>query len=327
MSKKMIKGIVPLMILVALSVVSSGNSVAAEKYPSRPVEMICGYPPGGAMDLTMRTWSKYLEKYLGVTIVPVNKPGAGAIVACTYVANAKPDGYTLGCVGDHLVQQILSGRSEYKYEDFHYICLVDAMANTMAVPFDSPWKTMQEFVDYAHKNPGTKCAHPGLGSAAHLRMENINQIANLKLTAVAMNGDAEVIPALLGKHVPIGVTGGAAGKAQANAGKLRILMSFDPPAEFGLDPNLPDLQAVFGKNTPDVPVRQYLVVPAKTPEDIALMLERAMEKVTKDPDFIKDMNKASMGVQFIAGPALMKANAEHNAKLEAIMKSLGLTKK
>lgn len=327
MTTKIIKGIVSLIILLALIVVSSGNLVAAEKYPSGPVEMICGYPPGGAMDLTMRTWSKYLEKYLGVTIVPVNKPGAGAIVACTYVANAKPDGYTLGCVGDHLVMQILSGRATYKYEDFRYVCLVDAMANAVAVPFDSPWKTMQEFVDYAKKNPGTKCAHPGIGSSAHLRFENINKIANLKLTPVAMNGDAEVIPALLGKHVPIGVTGGAAGKAQAAAGKLRILMSFDPPAEFGFDPNLPDLQTVFGKGTPDVPVRQYLVVPAKTREDIVSVLERAMEKVTKDPEFIKDMNKASMGVQFIAGPALMKANAEHNARIESIMKSLGLAKK
>ena len=174
MTEKIFKGALSLIILLTNIVFSSTNLIAAEKYPSRPVEIVAGYPPGGAMDLTMRTWSKYMEKYLGTTLVPINKPGSGAIIACTYVANAAPDGYTLGCVGDHLMQQIYNGRAKYKYEDFRWIALVDCMANVLGVSADAPWKTMNEFIDYVKKNPGVKCAHPGLGSAAYIRLENMN---------------------------------------------------------------------------------------------------------------------------------------------------------
>ena len=328
MKKKIFSILMAMIVSLTLVFICSNSSWAAEKiYPSHPVEMICGYPPGGAMDLTMRTWSKYLEKYLGVPVVPVNKPGAGAIIACTYVANSKPDGYTLGCVGDHLVINIFSGKATYSLQDFRYVCLTNLMANALGVAIDSQWKTIQEFIDYAKKNPGVKCAHPGIGSSAHLRMENLNKFANLKMVGVPLQGDAEVIPAVLGKHLPIGVFGGAAAKAQADAGKIRILMSFDPPAEFGLDPKIQDLQTVFGKNMPDVDVAQYLVVPRKTPDDIVQVLTQAMEKVTKDREFIKELNSGCMGVKFVDGGTLIqKILPEKNSRLQAIMKEAGLAK-
>jgi tripartite-type tricarboxylate transporter receptor subunit TctC len=158
-------------------------------------------------------------------------------------------------------------------------------------------------------------------------VENLNKFANLKLIAVPLNGDAEVIPAVLGKHLPIGSFGAAAAKAQADAGKLRILMSFDPPAEIGLDPKIPDLQTVFGKNVPDVDIGSYLVVPRKTPDDIVKLLERTMENITKDPEFIKEFRANNMKVKFVDGATLMqKVLPEKNARIEAIMKETGQAK-
>ena len=141
------------------------------------------------------------------------------------------------------------------------------------------------------------------------------------MVPVPLNGDAEIIPAVLGKHLPIGSFGAAAAKAQADAGKLRILMSFDPPGEIGLDPKIPDLQTVFGKNVPDVDIGSYLVVPRKTPDDIVKVLEQAMGQITKDPEFIKEFNGKNMKVKFVDGTTLMqRVLPEKNARIEAIMK-------
>jgi tripartite-type tricarboxylate transporter receptor subunit TctC len=328
MRKETVASLAGITLLLTLALcLASVSSAAEKKYPSRPIEIVCGYPPGGAMDLTMRIWGKYLEKRLGVPVVPVNKPGAGAILGCTYIANAQPDGYTLGSVGDHLVINIISGRAKYSLEDFRYVCLATYIANVLAVPVDSQWKTIQDFIDYAKKNPGVKYGHPGIGSSNHIRMENFNKFANLKLVPVPLNGDAEIIPAVLGKHLPIGSFGAAAAKAQADAGKLRILMSFDPPAEIGLDPKVPDLHTVFGKNVPDVDIGSYLVVPRKTPDDIVKLLERTMENITKDPEFIKEFRANNMKVKFVDGTTLMqKVLPEKNARIEAIMKETGQAK-
>jgi len=328
MKKILMSGLIGMMVVSVVFQSVTYSALAAEKkYPSRPIEIVCGYPPGGAMDTTMRLWAKYLEKYLGVPIVPVNKPGAGAIIACTYIANAQPDGYTLGSVGDHLIINIISGRAKYSLEDFQYVCLATYIANTVAVVADAPWKTMQEFAEYARKNPGVKYGHPGIGSSAHIRTENLNKHANLRMVSVPLNGDAELVPALLGKHIPIATLSAAAAKAQADAGKVQILMSFDSPKEIGLDPKIPDLQAVFGKSVPDVDIGSYLVVPRKTPEDVVKTLERTMEQITNDPEFRSDFRKVFMKVQFVDGATVMqKLIPEKMSRIQAIAKEAGLAK-
>jgi tripartite-type tricarboxylate transporter receptor subunit TctC len=329
MKKRIVISVLGMALVLNLFLTFSDCSWAAEKrYPSRPIEIIVGYPAGGAMDLTMRLWAKYLEKYLGVPLAPVNKPGAGAIVACTYVANAQPDGYTIGALGDHCTINVVSGRAKYTLEDFRYIAGATNICNVLGVTMDSQWKNMQEFIDYARKHPGVKCAFPGIGSSAQIRMEALNRFANLKLVGVPLNGDAEVVPAVLGKHVPVGVFGAAAFKAQMEAGKVRALMSFDPPSEMGLDPKIPDIRDVFGKDVPDVDIGSYLMVPRKTPDDIARVLEQAMEKVTKDPGFIKEVQASTMLVRFIDGKTLTeKVLPVKNGRIEAVMKETGLAAK
>jgi len=328
MGKKIAGSLWVVTVSLTLILISSDIAWAAEKkYPSRPIEIIVGYPPGGAMDLTMRIWAKYLEKYLGVPLVPVNKPGAGAIIACTYVAGAQPDGYTIGALGDHCAINVVAGRAKYKLEDFRYVAGATNICNVLGVPADSQWKTMQEFIDYAKKHPGVKYGHPGIGSSAQIRAESLNKFAELRMVQVPYNGDAELVPAVLGKHVPIGVFGAAAAKAQLDAGKIRALMSFDPPGEIGLDPKIPDLQTVFGKNVPDVDIGSYLMIPRKTPEDIVKTLERAMEQSTKDPEFIKEVRASNMQVKFIDGKTLTeKVLPEKNARIETVMKETGLAK-
>ncbi|MBI5440301.1 MAG: tripartite tricarboxylate transporter substrate binding protein [Deltaproteobacteria bacterium] len=278
---------------------------AAEKFPSRPIELVCGFAPGGAADMTGRLWARILEKYLGVPVIPVNKPGAGGALAFTHVANARPDGYTLLNTADWVVP-VLMGTAGYKAEDLVVVAQVQTIGNTLCVPADAPWKTFQEFVDYAKKNPGVKYANQGAAAMITVRMENLNRRAGLKLIGVPLKGDGEILPALLGKHVPIATLSVGAAKPQIEAGKLRALFSFDPPADFGLDPSLPDFDSFMGKNIPDIEIATYIAAPKNTPKEILQVLESAIQKASKDPELIAEAKKIYFRPAFVPGKTVME---------------------
>jgi len=300
---------------------------AEEKYPSRSIELMTPDPPGAYSDLINRVLAKKLEKYLGVLVIPINKPGGGDLVAATALANAAPDGYTLGLLADGpLVYSHMLGRASFSKED---ICPIGQLICTtiiMQVGADSPWKTFQEFMDYAHKNPGLTYGHMGIGSATWARAEYLNKIGNLKLRGVPFSGTNEVITALLGKHVNAGFGNYVQAKQQADGGKTRILFSFTPPGQ-GPDPTLPTIPSVFGKDVPDIPPpSNHLAAPGKTPEEIIKILWGALEKVSKDPEFLSDMKKLYANVCLLDSKATKVRHEEKALQLTPIFQRAGLMK-
>jgi len=326
MEKRILRLLFIVTILVTIGFISLSRSWAAEKYPSRPITLVCGYAVGGQADLTNRLIARFLEKYLGGTVVPESKPGAGGAIAATFVANSRPDGYTILSSGDAFGINFLLGQANYKIEDFRIFAEVFVVDAVLAVSTDSPWKTFQEFIDYAKKNPGVRYAHPGIGSTPWLAMEDLNKDANLKLVGVPFKGDAESVPAVVAKHVPIGIHGAFAAKTQADAGKMRILLSLEPSAEVGLDPAIPDFNSVYGKKA-GVDISTYILVPAKTPNDIVQVLERAAEKMTKDPEYILELKRAFYKPGFLDGNTLMqKKFPEKMARIKMLLKEAGMVK-
>jgi tripartite-type tricarboxylate transporter receptor subunit TctC len=321
-------GVLVSVVAICLSIVVFAQSGwAAEKYPKRAVEIVCAFQPGGAADITNRTFAKYLEKYLGVSFMPQNKPGAGGVIGVTYLVKGPADGYRIANFSDHMLTAIVLGNATYTLDDLRIVAMVTLIANTVNVRADAPWKTYQEFVDYAKKNPGLKYGHQGLGSSAHLRMENLNKVAQLKMTGVPFKGDGETVPALLGKHVPVAVISASAAKPQADAGKLRILFSFEPPADVGLPGSIPYFAGVYGKNTPDIDIPTYIVVPKKTPEYVVETLKKAAEKMAKDPEFIKENQKLFMRVKYVDGDTVMKQFIPGKMeRLKALYKEVGMLK-
>ena len=299
---------------------------AAEKYPSRPIEIVTTFPPGGISEMTVRTWAKYMEKELGVPWVLLPKPGGGNVIGYTYAANARPDGYTLLNSGD-FIGPILDGTATYKLEDLWVIAQVTLNGAVIAVNADAPWKTFQEFMDYARKNPGVKWGHQGVGTMVYFRMENLNRQANLKLTAVPLKGDPEIITNLIGNHIQVGTLAAGTARPQAEGGKLRILFSFDSPKEFGLDPKIPDFAAVFGNKFPDIQIPVYLVAPSKTPKDIIQILENGLAKISKIPEFQEDVRKINTMPSFVPGKKINEELIPQKMKLmKDIMKDITPTK-
>jgi len=315
-------------ILACFVCLVSTNSWSADRYPSRSIELVCGSTAGGATDIANRLLAKYFEKYLKVPLVPVNKPGPSQMMMASYVATAKPDGYTIGFGSNAIVTADVTGQaSGYKMEDIRPVCMIATANTTIAVPADSPWKTWQEFVDFAKKNPGTKYGHHGVGSGPHYRMEVLNKHNNLGLQGVPFKGEGELLPMLLGKHVPIAPLSPTVAKEQAAAGKLRILFSFEDPALDGLDKKIPSLDTFYGANTPDIDTTIFVWINRKTPEDIVQTIDQALAKIVSDPDYLNEMKKINQPVTYVDSKAVEKNLARQMIKYKQALDYLGLIKK
>jgi len=326
MKKRVIEACFGIIVLLICVSILSERSWSAEKYPTRPVELVCGFPAGGQADLINRLWAKFLEKYLNNTVVSVNKPGAGGAVATIFVAGSRPDGYTILNAGDSLGISTLIGEAKYKLEDVRIVAQVQLVDAVIAVSPEMQWKTFQEFMDYAKKNPGVRYAHPGIGTSPWILMEDLNKYAGLKLIGVPFNGDAESIPAVIGKHVPVGIFGAFGAKTQADNEKLRILFSFEPSGEVGLDPKIPSFKSVFGKEL-NIDMSAFLAVPAKTPDEIVQILEGAIQKMTSDPDFNAELKKFCYKPGFVEGKTFTeKKYPQKMSKIKILLHEAGVIK-
>jgi len=328
MKRKIFRELFWVCILITLISINTSSWAAEEKYPSGPIDIFCGYVPGGPNDLLTRALAKGFEKFLGVPVVPGNKPGGGGIVATAALANSRPDGSTLAVLVDSsMLTAIALGQATYTLEDLRVVGQSAIFFNTLTTSADSEWKTFQQFLDYTKKNPGVKYGHPGLGSTIYLRTENFNKYANMGMVGVPFKGDTEIVAAVLGKHVPVGVSTLTNFKPHVDAGKLRILMCFEPPTLMGLDPNIPTVESIFGKDLGDIDVPISVVAPAKTPEEIIKILERTLEKVVKDPEFVSTVKRIYLVPSFVDGKTVMeKQLPDKMTKIKAILKQVGRIK-
>lgn len=331
MKKRIFRGLLCLGVIFAVVCIFSNDAwVAENKYPSKTIEMLISFPPGGVVDLQTRLLAKHFEKELGVTVVPVNKPGGGGSLGAGIMASRSPDGHTMSImIQSSIIMPVLLKQADFSIQDFRAIGRV---ADTAPVVFvvhpDSPWKTFQDFVEYAKKNPGVKCGHPPTTTAAALKMNYVNKLADLKLVGVPFKTDPDLNVAIMGKHIPIAMSGVATLKGVLEAGKVRVLFSFSPPAEIvalNVDPTTPDFQSFFGR-APQFDLPFYLWVHSKTPNAIIEMLKRTLEKVVKDPEFVRDMGKIGYRAHYVDGDVAMEEMPNTTEFVKDILKELQMFK-
>ena len=290
-------------VLVSISVLlfvlefQSNEVLGQAGYPSKPIELVGTDRPGAQPDVAQRMLAEFLKQRLGQPVIVVSKPGAGGMLGTNYLAKAIPDGYTITSIGDaQTITAFLLHKPPYKLDELRGVCLWGYHNNVMAVPADSPWKTMKEFIEYAKKNPGVKYCHPGKGYSPWVQVQFLAAQAGIQIEGVPFNADA-LASAIMGKQVPIGICGYTSASPQAEAGKLRMLMTFTPGGIEG-EPNLPTLKEVLGKDVMIYPPVMAIFVPAKTPESVVQTLRKAVKEITSDPTFLSKMKELGVGVKF-----------------------------
>jgi len=206
------------------------RALAQGSFPTKPLTIWVGFPPGGSTDVITRVLAETSEKSFGQKIVVVSKPGAGGTVAASQIAREKPDGYTLVISGDSPITRSphLQNLVYNPLQDFTFIVRVGQWKNVFVVRADSPFKKWEDLVDWAKRNPGQLVhGHPGSGSAAHLAMVQVAKKEGFSYKNVPFLGDTPNINALLGGHVMVASGSSMAGRATCEAKTLRVLIVID----------------------------------------------------------------------------------------------------
>jgi tripartite-type tricarboxylate transporter receptor subunit TctC len=250
----------------ALSAVS--RIARAQTYPTRPVRLIVGAPPGTTTDTVMRLIGHWLAERLGQPFVVENRPGAGSNIAVEVVVRSPPDGYTL------LLVPTSSAINATLYEklNFNFIRDIAPVGSVARVPLimvvnsSFPAKTVPEFIAYSKANPGKiNMASAGNGTAPHVAGELFKMMAGVNMLHVPYRGDAPAVTDLLGGQVQVYFATTAISIEHIKAGKLRPLaVTTATPLEM-----LPEIPTV-GDFLPGYEASVWLGVgaPKNTPAEI-----------------------------------------------------------
>jgi tripartite-type tricarboxylate transporter receptor subunit TctC len=212
---------------LALALLALGAAPArALDYPTRAVRVIVPYPAGGTTDIMARLVANYLSEKLGQTFVIENKPGGGTNIGTQEVINAAPDGYTLLIPSPaNAINATLYKQLPFDYlRDTVPVAGIARVPNVMEVNPEVPVKTVQEFIDYAKKNPGKlNMASSGNGSSIHLSGELFKAMTGVDMVHVPYKGSAPAITDLAGGQVQVMFDNLPSSISFIKAGRLRAL--------------------------------------------------------------------------------------------------------
>jgi tripartite-type tricarboxylate transporter receptor subunit TctC len=293
------------------------TSAFAQNWPTQPIHWIVPYPAGGGTDVVARTIASALEKPLGQTLVVENRPGAATIIGATAVAQAQPNGYTVGTAdsGTLAYNPSLYSKLSYDPAKFTYIGGLAKFPLMLAVNVNSPYKTVADVLAAARATPGKlTAASAGSGSPHHLALELFKQRAGVNLLHVPYKGAAPAIQDLLGGQVDMMFIDLAAGLPNVKAGKLRVLATATPQ-RLQVLPNVPTM-AEQGVADFNAYAWQGLVGPAGLPDAVVKKLGADLQKTLTQPDVARRLE--DMGViPMPMNPAEFKDYAEQERKMWA----------
>lgn len=291
------------------------------EYPTKAVQLISNFPPGGSTDIVARILHKKLSALLGQAVVVINRAGGGGTVGAQAVAVAPADGYTvLISTPTILISPLTVKGLPFSLKDFTPINLSVSMPSVISVKKEAPWKSLEELISDAKKNPGKLTySSPGPGTLAHLAGEIFKMATGTDITHIPMDGAAKAMTAALGGHVSMTfiVYGGL--KNYLDAGSLRALAVMSPHhlEEF------PEVPTTAEKGYPRVVSGAWVgfFAPAKTPPAIVRKLNEAVSESLKDKEIIGLLKKAGYGVDNLGPAEAAKFLAEEEERCLQVIKA------
>src|SRR5256885_10140493 len=262
-------------------------TLALAAYPERPITMLIAYPPGGGTDLVGRALAPFIEKYLGggARIVVVNRAGAGGEVGFAALANAAPDGYSIGFVNTPPLLTIPIERpAQFHWSRYEYIGnIIDDPCN-FSVHAEMAVTNLRELAAYAKSRPGeTTVGTTGIGSDDHIAMLKFERAAGVKMRHIPFKGSADVRAAILGKQIVVAAINiGEALQYQKGGTPLRNLVQMSP-LRTDLAPDLPTAR----EQGYDIEMSSLrgLVAPKGIPPEVRDRLVKAVAQSVADPEF------------------------------------------
>ncbi|MDF1592431.1 MAG: tripartite tricarboxylate transporter substrate binding protein [Desulfobacterales bacterium] len=311
-------------LVAVLSVFAIQNVMAADKYPNRPIELVLPVSAGGGFDLTSRVMISVAKDYFGVPMTVTLKPGAGTVTGTKFVASSKPDGYTLMAGGEHA---IVLGQFEKipvdVLRDLIPVCRISSWPWVLVVageksPKPSPFKTAQEFIEFAKKNPGTTMGNSGALTVANLPALQLEIQGGMSFTNVPYAGGGPLRQACLSGEVPAGI-GPSVWAAQDHGDKLLRALAVTGEERH---PDMPDVPTFreLGYEI-DTMLTFGIFAPKGTSEDKLSLIEGNFGKLVKDKSITRLIAKMGERIswlprkEFAAAMKKTEAAAKEAAKV------------
>lgn len=286
-------------LIAATALVLQAGAVMAQSYPSRPITIVLGFPPGGAIDIIARQIAPKMSADLGQPVVVENKPGAGGVIGMQSVARAEPDGYTafMGTMGNFSITPVLNKDLPYNVQkDFSPITQVASSGFVLYVNTQLPVKNVAELIAYAKANPDKmNFSSSGNGGLPHMAAEMFNSAAGVKMTHVPYKGSAPSIQDLMAGQVQLTFEAVAIGLPHVQAGKLRALATTGSQ-RLSVLPDVP----IVAETIQGFSVTNWfgMAAPANTPADRINRLQKAVADALKQSDVKQKL--AQLGVDPVA---------------------------
>ena len=317
---------------LALDVVAAAAAVvprpaaAQQDYPSRPLKIVLGFPPGGSTDLSARRVAEQLARQMGQPVVVENRPGASGNIGAAYVAKSPPDGYTLlyGTNTTHAMNVSLYPKLEYDpVKDFEPIVLQGKVSNVLSVNPSFEAKTLPEFITLAKAQPGRiNVASNGNSTSTHMALELFKRMAGVQVVHVPYKGSAPALTDVLGGQVPAIMDNLPASLPYIKAGKLRALAVTSRTRL----PQLPDVPTFdeLGLKGYEVAGWGAIWAPAGTPRPIVERLNREINLALKDPKVMAVMYDTASVPQGGTSEQLAQYAREETAKWGELIRSANI---
>jgi tripartite-type tricarboxylate transporter receptor subunit TctC len=306
----------------AMALPAFGQGLA---FPSRPIRLICPWPPGGSTDAVMRAIAESAGKTLGGQFVVDNKPGASGMLGPNELVSAKPDGYTLSQTTIGVVRLPHMQKMQFNpLKDFTYIVCLTGYTFGIVVRADSPIGSIQDLVAYGKANAGKfTFGSPGIGTTPHLAIEEFADKAGVKLLHVPFKGFADGMQALLGGHT-MAHSDSTGWAPHVEAGTARLLATYGAKRTKRW-PNVPTLQELGFDTLADSPYG--FAGPRGMEPAVTQRLHDAFKKTLDDLAVLAAFEKFDQTVVYMNGSDYTRFLHEQFAKEKTIIERLGLALK
>jgi len=310
--------------LLVLFLASHESYGAQKTYPDRAIKLMVGTAPGGVPDLWARAWTDEFSKALKVPVVIANIAGASTMGALIEAASAKPDGYTIATASQSNVvgYSIASKPVVDLFKDFVPLGSFGSFPTVVAVEASSPFKTYEDLIDFAKKNPKKlKFGTAGATIISTFIFELLKQHANVDIVMVPFKGSPPAVNALLGKHVDLLSLSPSALMGLMKAGRVRALLTTRKMKE------IPDVPTFIEKGLTDAAMPSWsgIMAPAGISPEIQRKLVDTFAKVVKDPNVVKRIEDLGFNTYYQSPQELTIQMKKDSEKLSAVAKRAGIS--
>jgi tripartite-type tricarboxylate transporter receptor subunit TctC len=267
----------------------------AQPYPTKPIRIVIPFPPGNTTDIMSRLIAPKMSERLGQPVIVENRPGASGMLGLEQVAKSPADGYIIACVqgGNMVVLPHTSKTIGYDpLKDFAPISVTTFNYLAIVANPEAPFKTIGEMVKYAKANPGKlTVATNGEGGFPHLAFEHLRTMADFTYTHIPYKGSAAIATDIIGGQVMVGIDGITGMTPHIKSERLRLLATTNKTRP-ALWPNHP----VAAEDVPGYESGGWFgyAAPAKTPREIILKLNEAINRAMRAPDVADKLEAAGL---------------------------------